>query len=216
MHGMSYANSVELTWVKPLTILFSMTHVLTLDGHMDRKQRYFIGYSLSGQDKEVVDLLREMIATRFNVRGALSSPPHITLFRPFEMTDSAPVRQGITALARTLAPFTVPVTKFADFDQGVWFLEPAQHRGLLALKEKIAAVVKHAVGISENNTRRGVRFHVTLAYKDLTPETHRRIGEFLRHEPLPLATLNIDSVTLFGQRTDGTWEPKVVFPFGDG
>lgn len=167
---------------------------------------------MSGREKDAFDGLREKISKEFGVRGALSSPPHVTLFRPFETTDVEPLLPGLEKLAGESVAFTVALTKFAAFGDMVWFVEPEQDRRLFELKERIGATVAQSIGARESGFLRPPHFHVTLAYKDVFPAVHGRIGEFLKSEPLPIGSLTVDNITLFGLKSDGgIWEPVNFF-----
>ena len=170
---------------------------------MGNMEAYYVRYTLSGERRTAVERLRERISERFGVNRARNSPPHVTLRYPFDTADIASVKRGLSAVACKTAPFVVPVIGFSAFDEAVWFIDPVQDERLLVLKEEVCAAILVATGIAEKNAWEGHHFHITLAYKDVSPETHRRIREFLRGEPLPITDLLVDSVTLNRRRSDG-------------
>lgn len=175
--------------------------------------RYFIAYHLKGAEGQAVDALREKIAARFGVHAALKIPPHVTLFNPFETDDIGSLPDVLRDLSAAQAPIPLRITGFNSFDEAVWFLDVEQKPELLALKEKIASAVRKTTGQEDRRAGMTPHFHLTLAYKDVTPEAFSAIGEFLRGEPLPIAELTVDAVTLFSFPA-GRWEPLASFPCG--
>ncbi|MFH1046852.1 MAG: 2'-5' RNA ligase family protein [Patescibacteria group bacterium] len=178
--------------------------------HMVKK--YFIGFAPTGEAKLAIDRLRHSIAERFGVRGALNAPPHITLQRPFTTSDTELLEKQLAVCIANTAPFAVRLLGFGAFDDRVWFIEPEQSAELYALHAKIADDVLNTVGESDAEDFGKPHFHLTLAFKDVSPENHRLIGEFLRTEPLPLTSLDIDAVTLFVHSPSDVWQEQQIFP----
>ncbi len=178
------------------------------------RNKYFVGYALTGRDKEMVDALRKRIAAQCGVRAALHIPPHMTIFRPFETDRVEPLLHALNDLASRHNSFTLPITGFAAFNEAVWFLDPTQDPALFALKSRIDDAVEASIGMKERRLHQGPYFHVTLAYKDVSPDAHRRIRKMIEREPLPIHTLVIDAIALFEQKPDSPrWETRAVFRF---
>ncbi len=177
-------------------------------------KKLFIGYALSGREKIAVDALREKIAQAFGVQAALSIPPHITLFAPFETDGEQRLAKRMARIAESQTAFAFPVVSFSPFGNKVWFLDPVQDPGLLSLKEQLTAAVKESLNIDERGGFRLPHFHITLAYRDVSPDAHRLIGEFLRDQPLPIDSVTVDSVTLFERTPDEKgWMAAETFRF---
>jgi 2'-5' RNA ligase len=177
--------------------------------------RYFIAFHLKGAEGQAVDALREKIASRFDVHAAMKIPPHVTLFNPFDADPAViePLKNALRALAAEQPPMSVGITGFNSFDGAVWFLDVEQKPELLTLKEKIASAVRTAAGVEDRRAGRGTHFHLTLAYKDVTPEAFSAIGAFLRHETLPLTRMTVDAFTLFSY-PESRWVSLAEFACG--
>jgi 2'-5' RNA ligase len=175
--------------------------------------RYFIGYVIKNPDSLVIDELRKKLAVTFSVQEALKSPPHLTLFYPFETDDIQGVEPALADIARSIPPFLLDVVGFRSFDEAVWFLDVEQRPELHALKTRIVDAITQTLGISENRKGNGVHFHITLAYKDLTPETFRQIESYLQETPLPVTHLTVSNITILRQ-TETSWVPLRVFLLG--
>lgn len=169
--------------------------------------RYLIAYHLEGESGRLVNELRRDIAEEFDVREALYLPPHMTLFYPFEMFG---VRlrelEGVLAgFASSRDAFDLKIPGFSFFGEKVWFIDVEQSRELHDLKQQLAGVMGDKMGIDEEQKgRKGVHFHITLAYQDVTPEKFDLIGEYLSGLRCPIDELRVDAITLMESR-DEKW-----------
>ena len=174
--------------------------------------RYFIGYELNGISAELVDGLRVLIANEFSVKEALRYPPHLTLFYPFEAEGDI-LKECLEKFAETRRGFELKVNGFNSFGEAVWFVDVEQSAELFELKNELVEMMKNQLQISEDTGgRNGTHFHVTLAYKDVTPEKFKLIGEYLKGHLVPIENLEVNSVTLFG-RNGENWEVVERFNF---
>lgn len=174
---------------------------------------YFIAAVPTGPARDAVDAFRERIAATFDVRAALALPPHVTLLTPFGTTvPSGAVTDALDEAVADVPAFALDMRDFGSFGDSVWFIEPAPSAELRGLWSRLIDVMRSA-GIEERPDRMDPRFHLTLAYKDVTPEVHRRIGAFLREETPPVRELRIDNVTLFAKGPDDpAWRAVHVAP----
>jgi 2'-5' RNA ligase len=177
---------------------------------------YFIGINLEGESAEAVDKLRHSIAEKFSVRGALRLPPHLTLFYPFEIGEGGLeiVMRALAEIVRDVRSFPVKVDGFNHFDDRVWFLDVEQSERLLNLSKKLAEMMEVKFGISEDSkVGKGVHFHVTLAYKDVTPEKFKLIADYLSNRNPPIEKFDVDAITLFEKKAEN-WVAVRQFYFG--
>lgn len=181
---------------------------------MKKKGRYLIAFVLKDEQSVAVDHLRQTIASTFDVAAAMRLPPHMTLFYPFETDDISKLAAKLEKIAASQKAFTVPINKFSSFDERVWFLDPAQDEKLFILKDAIVSIIKGTLSIGEDNEGRKAHFHITLAYKDLTPEKHRVIGEYLSKKMLPVKEVLIDNFSILSwEEKTNTWTAMRVFNF---
>lgn len=176
---------------------------------------YFIGINLEGESAEEVDKLRHSIAEKFSVQGALRLPPHLTLFYPFEVEQSGLeiVSGALSEIVRDVRSFAVKIMGFNHFDEKVWFLDVEQSEQLLNLRKRLVEIMGVKFGINEDTKgRKDVHFHVTLAYKDVTPEKFKLIGNYLDGQNLPIEMLNVGAITLYEKKTEN-WAAIEKFDF---
>lgn len=174
--------------------------------------RYFIGYGLHDADKIKVDEFRNEISSIFSVFGALSSPPHITVVPPFETENSEILKTQLSIQVGEQESFSVETPRFHCFDQKVWFLDVEQRDELMVLKRNTEETIKRSLGIREMQNYKPTHFHITLAYKDISPDLFARIGIFLESKNPPITSLTIDNLTLF-RFQDGRWFAESMFGF---
>jgi len=178
------------------------------------KERFLIAYILNGESEKRVNKLRLEIAEKFNVTAALRLPPHMTLFYPFESDGISPLIEKLKKITAKEKPFTIPIDGFMNFDDRVWFLNPKEDERLFGIKDQIVAAMKETTGIEENNEGRKTHFHITLAYKDLTSDVHRAIGEFLKEKELPIRDITIDNISILSwDGVKNIWTAEHIFSF---
>lgn len=175
--------------------------------------RYFVAYNLPEPEASAVDDLRKEISSRFAVTAALRLPPHLTLAYPFETDDLSRFEPALSALASAQAAFAVAVTGFGSFDEAVWYLDVEQKKELASLMNGIAEIMDRTLVIAQERRRRDTHFHVTLAYKDVTPEAFRLIGNHLSGMAPPITGITVDALTLL-RHEGGKWLPQRTYPFG--
>jgi 2'-5' RNA ligase len=179
--------------------------------------RYFIGYNLEGEDARLVDALRHSIADKFGVQGALKLPPHLTIFPPFEIPDGqvGDLQDVLKVRAEKQLPFELQVMGFNHFDRAVWFIDVEQSQDLFGLKKLLDKLLLDRLAIVDDRAQtRGTHFHITLAYKDVTPEKFERIGEYLRGQKVPVERLSVGAITLFKYNGE-FWEAAGSFKFAN-
>ncbi len=177
--------------------------------------RLFIGYRLKGDDEARVDALRRDLALKHSVQAALKIPPHFTLHYPFESADVSAIERSLAEFASAQAAFGIELKGFDCFEPDVWFIDVGHEPRLQSIRDALKSDLA-ALGIQEEKRFPDpFHFHVTLAYKDLSPQAFSAIGRELAGHPLPIGTLNIDSISLFG-KVDDAWSALRDFPFTRG
>lgn len=175
--------------------------------------RYFIAYGLRGVDAAAVDALRLEAARRSSAAAALRIPPHMTIFPPFETGAISMLEPALAKLAEGTRRFTVAVKGFGSFDGAVWFIDVEQRTELRALRDAVAGAAAATLGIADPAAAHDPYFHVTIAYKDVTPAAFAAIGALLADKTPPVSSLEIDALTLY-RHEDDRWVTQRAFPFG--
>jgi 2'-5' RNA ligase len=173
--------------------------------------KYFIAYNLEGKDKEVLEVIRDEIAEKFEVKEALNFPPHLTIFPPFDADEKmlGELKNELSKVSKEVPCFGIKTAGFSYFDQAVWYVDVEQKRELMDLKDCLVKIMSEKFSIVPDG-KRGTHFHVTVAYKDLTVEKFKLIGKFLADQKLEIETLEINSISLL-KLNEGKWLEMAKF-----
>ena len=120
-----------------------------------------------------IDSIRKECAEKFNVYKALKPPVHITLYRPIFMEDTFQKKFSLLmkSVARSVKPFTQKLENFDEFSSQVVFIRALQNPDLMQLRQSIVSVFRtHRIDPKESTGSLPFRPHVTIAYRDVTPE----------------------------------------------
>ncbi|MEG4319257.1 MULTISPECIES: 2'-5' RNA ligase family protein [unclassified Microcoleus] len=141
------------------------------------KQRFFIALVPPDDIQEQITQIKLYFADRYNSRGALSSPPHITLQPPFEWlpADVPKLEESIKVFAAKRWPILVTLSGFAAFAPRVIYADVVKSPELLEMQTDLMSYVKANLGIVDriSQTRSFVP-HMTVAFRDLTEENFQR------------------------------------------
>ncbi len=122
---------------------------------------------------EQIREIREEISIQFKVYKALKPPVHITLFRPVQADDAFESRliRLLSPVALLHDPFEQHLENFDSFNNHTLYIRAVKNPSLLALQKDIASVYnKNKIDPKEVKGSTGFSPHVTVAYRDLTPE----------------------------------------------
>ncbi len=142
-------------------------------------KKYFIAIILPPPYFEQLEEIKQELFTRFGLKGALRSPSHITLHRPFEWKE-----EKESLLVESLLKFPQPATFELRFENFGWF-EPrviyaamqAQPR-LFDLHHALSQFAKRELRLfNEAEDLRGFHPHVTIAFRDLKKPLFYKLRE---------------------------------------
>lgn len=148
---------------------------------------YFIALVPPAPFRQEAYALKEHFRDQYGSKASLNSPPHITLYPPFNLQKSE--EHFIAALqqkSRLFSPFEVRLNGFDAFPPRVIFInvEPSVH--LRQLQQEINDLVP---GFSEKEKKERVeerRFHphMTVAFRDLSRSAFKEAWAKYKGEPL--------------------------------
>lgn len=148
--------------------------------------RYFIAFTLEGAARAKVSRLRSAISKQFDVHAALKSPPHATLKYPFDTNDIKPVADAVKAFAETLKQSPLYLKDFSHFDDRVWYVQVKPNQKQRAIQNRLVKLVRKTLTLPDDPNETNWTPHVTLAYKDLTPEKFALIKNYLADKTIDL------------------------------
>jgi 2'-5' RNA ligase len=136
------------------------------------KNLYLLAILPPKQLSEQIDDIRKECAERFNVKAGLKPPVHITLFRPFFLE---PEREDwlvrLLLPASVLPPFEQELENFDSFNTHTVFIRALKNSSIAVLQRTISAIInRHKIDPKEVKGNTLFRPHVTIAYRDISPE----------------------------------------------
>jgi len=132
-------------------------------------RKYFLAIVIPEPYQAQIERVKEELRASHNLKGALRSPAHITLHRPFEWKEEKECAL-ISALKEFNyeADFEIELSGYGFFAPRVIFVDVKNNHLLLDLHLKLARFAQNKLRlINEINDERGFHPHVTIAFRDL-------------------------------------------------
>ena len=135
-------------------------------------QRFFIALLPPDSIQDEVRQIQSDFETRYSSKSTLKAPPHITLIPPFELSSDRiePLQIELEKFAKTRSLFTINLSGFAAFPPLVIYIDVKPNPVLSNLYVDIAATLANNLGIIDPYASRPFVPHMTVAFRDLTPE----------------------------------------------
>lgn len=132
--------------------------------------RYFLAIIPPSPIYEEINQLKEYCKENFNTKGALNSPPHITLHMPFQWKE-AKEEKLILALQNFVSPekgFQINLKNFSCFEPRVIFIHVEKNDSLNSAQKKLQRFCRKELNLL-NADYKELTFHphVTIAFRDL-------------------------------------------------
>jgi 2'-5' RNA ligase len=136
------------------------------------QSRFFIALLPPQVMQDQAKEIQQYCADRYHSYAAQKSPPHITLQPPFEwkLADLPRLEQHLHAFTASQAPFSITLDGFAAFSPRVIFIDVQRSPDLFNLQATLAGVLKDTLGIADRQSKYPFTPHMTVAFRDLTPE----------------------------------------------
>jgi 2'-5' RNA ligase len=134
-------------------------------------QRFFIALLPPDSIQDEVRQIQSDFEVRYNTKATLKAPPHITLIPPFALSDRLELLQiELDKFATMRSHFTINLSGFAAFPPSVIYLDVVPNPVLPNLYLDLAATMANTLGITDLYASRPFVPHMTVGFRDLTPE----------------------------------------------
>ena len=137
------------------------------------KQRFFIALVPPPDIQQHITEIKLYFAEHYNSRGALNSPPHITLQPPFEwLAEDVPkLEESLNQFSANRLSIPVTLSGFAAFAPRVIYVDVVKSPELLQIHKDLMSYLEANFAIVDrvSQTRPFVP-HMTVAFRDLTKE----------------------------------------------
>jgi 2'-5' RNA ligase len=139
-------------------------------------QRFFIALLPPDFIKDEVRQIQSDFDSRYSSKATLKAPPHITLIAPFELSKNRveSLQVELEKFAKTRSPFMINLSGFAAFPPRVIYLDVVPNPVLTNLYADIAATLANILSIIDPYASRPFVPHMTVAFRDLTPDNFER------------------------------------------
>lgn len=170
-------------------------------------KKYFIAIVLKDDLLEKAEVLKLELFEKHGLKGALRSPAHITLHRPFEWKEEKE-SELINALEQfkqfeRFKHFELQLNNFSFFEPRVIYIDVKSSDTLFDLQKKL---VRHAASklrlLNEIDDERGFHPHITVAFRDLKKPLFYKLREEFNHRTFNGSML-VDSFSLL--RLEDKW-----------
>lgn len=136
----------------------------------NQKQLYFIAIIPPEPIYSQINNLKAHLATQYNTKAALKSPPHLTLHMPFRWDEDKEERifNTLENLTNSRHAFDLSLKGFGAFKPRVIYIDMVKPPALEALHDDLKKIMKISLNIFNAEYKdRGFNPHLTLAFRDL-------------------------------------------------
>jgi 2'-5' RNA ligase len=176
-------------------------------------QKYFIAIVAPEPFQTELMELKHLVKDKFNSKGALRSPAHITLHMPFEWKE-----EKEAVLINALQQFTfekncsIDLQNFSCFEPRVLFVDVLKNELLEKLQSELVVYAQKELRLfNQVNDMRGFHPHVTIAFRDLKKEKFYQALDYFKAQTYT-ASFQVKSFCLL-KHTDKEWQVYKEFVF---
>jgi 2'-5' RNA ligase len=176
--------------------------------------RFFVALIPPQHIFDYTNQVKQHFADNYKSRGALKSPPHITLQPPFEWDEA-----NVTQLEQHLKSFVshqecVPVTLkgYGAFPPRVIYIDVLQTHELMTLQANLMIYIEKLNICDPTAKTRPFTPHMTVAFRDLTKQNFQAAWQVFEHRQVNFEFI-ANSISLLlhdGKR----WNVLSQFEFG--
>lgn len=133
---------------------------------------YFIGLIPNLELKEEIKGLKEEFSGQFKSKTTLKSPAHVTLQKPFKLSDRKEhfLVETLKKFAKQQNHFNIKLDGFGCFAPQVIFINVLNHKPILNLHSELYTILKNELALNKKEISSKIHPHITIATRDLTKE----------------------------------------------
>ncbi len=173
-------------------------------------KKYFIAIVIPGPAFTEIEEIKLELSGQYGLKGALRSPAHITLHRPFEWKEEKE-NILIEKLKTFKSPekFNLQLSDFDFFEPRVIFINVLREKLLFELHDALKNFAKRELKLlNEVNDLRGFHPHVTIAFRDLKKPIFYELQKTYREKRYS-AKFAYSGLSLL--RLEKKWEQLLLF-----
>jgi 2'-5' RNA ligase len=146
---------------------------------METKKKYFIAIVPPEKILNKVEMIKQQLFTDHHLKGALRTPAHITLHRPFEWKEEKE-NELINALNefRFNGTFNIELKNYNCFQPRVIYVDVIKSEELNNLHLKLRGYARRELNLlNEDEDLRGFCPHMTIASRDLKKQLFYKLWD---------------------------------------
>jgi len=153
---------------------------------------YFIALLPTAEAGKEIIRLKQEFAEKYGARHAVKVMPHITLQVPFTADPllEKTITGELTDFAATLSPFEVTLNGFGAYphkEQKVLYINVEKGAAIMETHRKLMSFLRKEFAFSNMLARDNFTPHITVAFKDLTPEQFQAAWPEYEHRSFRLS-----------------------------
>ena|ERR1043166_6777274 len=145
--------------------------------------KYFIGILPPQRICEKIEGIKHELLKGHKLKGALRSPAHITLHRPFEWKQEK--EEELVDLLGKFVPkkkFIITLKNYNCFQPRVIYVDVVKNEELNDLYYLLRGYAKRQMGLlNEDDNERGFEPHVTVAFRDLKKQLFYKLWDHFKN-----------------------------------
>jgi 2'-5' RNA ligase len=151
--------------------------------------RYFLALLPPPEMQDYANQVRQQFADRYASKKAFNSPPHITIQPSFEWPTAAieSLVTHLTTWAHGYGAVPVCLSGFGAFAPRVIFINVCRTPDLLTLQANLSTDCLNELKIMPQMSDWEFAPHMTVAFRDLTPENFQRAWPHFKQQQLGLS-----------------------------
>lgn len=160
--------------------------------------KYFIAIVPDKALYNEIHALKETIGASYRTKGALRSPPHITLHMPFLWSEAKEQRlaSSLRDFAAAHGPVSITLNGYSCFPPRVVFLAVEDNDALTKLQHELFRFCKIELNLFNANYQdRPFHPHITLAFRDLRKDQFKLLWQEVEKKTFN-ASFVADAITL--------------------
>ena len=176
------------------------------------QQLYFVALLLPPNLTAIAHGWQQYCAAEFNSRGALHSPPHITLQPPFKIPtdEKEQVTHFLQQFASNSPAIAITLDGFNCFEPRVVYIDVQHSPELFNLQQQLKFGFSETFQINDQRYGdRPFKPHVTIAFKDLTKPNFEHAWAEFQHKKIH-HEFWVNELTLLAYR-DQSWQIEQQF-----
>ena len=169
------------------------------------RAKYFIGILPPPEICDKIEQVKLELMREHKLRGALRSPAHITLHRPFEWKEEN--ENELLENCNKFSPkkkFNIELKNYNCFQPRVIYADVVKNPDLTDLYYLFRGHAKRQMGIfNEDDNERGFEPHITVAFRDLKKQLFYKLWDQFKNREF-IAEFEFKGICLF--KLQDKWE----------